>query len=907
MLLQIEVFPATEVLVPNAGSSTGTQPPPPPPSIQSIVPAMTHYINTSIPITNQSNTSSSSTNILWSMGRKQGDYLITTDRSVSREHIRLLKIETEEKNESSRNILQIETLGKLGSSLVIEETFMESPNDDADDKDGNVNQNDDSDTTVDESYLSHHRMMNKSNTTNTINIHSNNIHSNSHHRSQNQRASQQSIQDDVELSSITKHLTQQALTSIATSYTTTNKPHWNYNIRLQSIGANQTLTVAFDDNHDHDNCNNATSTTTLQCDYHHPNRMILQCGKVGTTIVITRIQLRFVASRVPMKQFLLQRQSEIEIVLGGTIQDSLLCHRNEYNNDSSISSSSSSSSDIGGNCNDCATGRTTYLISAEYHGTPKHIIAWCRNIPVVQPSFVTALMDEFRNKIFQSSHLYTQDVSPFPNQDFIQRHVSPILTKDRKHFERTANPQLWKDCTLISPLNDMDHYMSDHDHTNDNTIHVHSRNEQELDEMVQAAGAKVVTIHSLLKDDDNLLRQKEAFDDHTTSMNTIRHLLDAVFVDQPTTTFYFMLDTPLMKSQYPMAMKIFQELYGIPTLTAKEVALAITEQRNIQDQKFKLHEDQQQKQQKIALASVNLEGQQIMTTVDKTPTTKRKVAEASTEIDIVPDTRSRKQSVAPASTRSKRTRGGTATTAQPEVWLEESTVATSETAPTPIQKNSSTAAEPRGATSARRRRRAIAPNDNLPDDSILLHCHDTPPGDVVAQNVDSPLANVVDSEITNEKTTISIGGQTDGCDNGVHMTKQFVTTCTKGWLTTLHQDPTRKRVHIKRNAMLNKSEDVDDDDVEKITCSEPATTQTMKGMIVEPMHAPLHSQVHRIQPVGPNYKTFRKNTVPASTIMTVVSLQPYRASKSRIVVSSDDDAQRRQAEAQQRRADELFR
>ena len=139
------------------------------------------------------------------------------------------------------------------------------------------------------------------------------------------------------------------------------------------------------------------------------------------------------------------------------------------------------------------------------------------------------------------------------------------------------------------------------------------------------------------------------------------------------------------------------------------------------------------------------------------------------------------------------------------------------------------------------------------------------------------------------------------------MTKQFVTTCTKGWLTTLHQDPTRKRVHIKRNAMLNKSEDVDDDDVEKITCSESATTQTMKGMIVEPMHAPLHSQVHRIQPVGPNYKTFRKNTVPASTIMTVVSLQPYRASKSRIVVSSDDDAQRRQAEAQQRRADELFR
>ena len=118
------------------------------------------------------------------------------------------------------------------------------------------------------------------------------------YRSQNQRSSQQSIRNDVELSSITKHLTEQALLSVTTRETT--PPKMNYNVRLQGIASNETLTVGFYDSEN----DSSSNTTTNMCDYHHSNRIILQCGKVGTTIVITRIQLRFVASPLPRKQFL---------------------------------------------------------------------------------------------------------------------------------------------------------------------------------------------------------------------------------------------------------------------------------------------------------------------------------------------------------------------------------------------------------------------------------------------------------------------------------------------------------------------------------------------------------------------------------------------------------------------------
>jgi hypothetical protein len=897
MLLQIQVYPAID------GAQKHQ------PSIQSIEPAITHYINTSIlPIptgrnenpesttdsaTATSTNNSNTTNTLWSMGRKVGDYCVTTDRSVSREHVRLLRWDTATAKDGDdnttishesghNNLIQIESVGKLGCTLVIEDTYVDTPEetDGVKEDDGNMKGNDanddDSDTTVDESYFSKYR---------------NSRHSrNTYRSSQHQRSSQQSIQDDMDLSYITKHLTQQALESVTTRTTT---PRWKYNVQLQDLAPNDTITVGFYDNE----TDASTVTTSHTCDhYYHPNRIILQCGTSGTTIVMTRIQLRFVGSGLSTKQFLSKLQWDIATVLGGTVQESFCCPQTDLLNIQP---------------DDYVTDRT-YLISTEYHGNPKHVIAWCRNIPVVLPSFVSSLIDKFQNKVFQSSHLYTNDTSPFPSKDFVQQHASPIPKKELKHFEQTPNPLLWKTCTLLSPLNDSNQE-DDHDTNNNSTLRAHFRNEQELNEMIQAAGAQVITLQSFLKEDDIVLRKKESFEDKEESESTIRQILDGALAGHTKTISYFTLDTSLMNIQYPMARSMLQNLYYIPSLTTKEVAVAITEQKDIHDRICRFYEDQlKQKQMDVPTDESTTVEQHCDRTLDKTPVTKIKTAETS-ENDATTDKSSGKRSAVPVSTRPKRTRGAKSTTE-----ADQSNKA-SHTISTPIQHNrhhGPTAIESR-ATSTRRRRQAIAPNDvsfqslnmnnnTVSDDSIMLPSSDASPGITVAQSVELNPTNVADVETIHDDTAALIGGQTDECDDGVPVSppKKYKATNTEGWFTALKQGSTRKKVYNANIKNMTRTKTSgDDDNAEIITVSEPAATQTMKGMVVKPVN--ISSQLHIIQRAGPNYKAFRKNAVPLLSTTSVVGLQPYRSKKSRIVLV--DDAQRSQAEEQQRRADDLFR
>ena len=899
MLLQIQVYPAA---VGAAATTTGLRavtPPPPPPSA-----AVTHTINTSI-TTNFNNGNGNSTTELWSMGRKQGNFQVQSDLSVSREHIRLLlKVVAAGTNNASttpeQHLLQIQNVGKLGSSLVIEETFLDPSHENEGDIDGtNKDNDDDSDATVDELLFINSKSIGISSSSNSA-----------HHRSQHSRcySSQQSILDDVDLSFITKHLTQQ--TCALVTHTT---PRRNYNVRLQRIGPNDSLTVGFyddDDNDDDENNNNKNNG----CDYHHPNRIIVQCGTCGTTIVISRIHFKFVASKVPMKKVLRDMKDDIAKVLGGTVQDTL--YRTRYDNHHHHHNNNDNT--------DVGEADRTFLISAEYHANPKHITAWCRNIPIVRPSFVSSLMDQYRNKCFpSSSHLCTTN-DVLPSADFIQQHRLPTTKMHFKFFQQKPNREILKHCTLISPLTDADYVVDDDDDDhadNSNVENIHIQNEKELKEMMKAAGANVITIQSLLKEDDNLFRQAETSDCTVAATSTIRHLLDNAFVDHPTTMSYFTLDTPVMKSQYPTALKILQNMYGIPTLTIKEVALAITEQKGIRERICSFYVSQQQ-QQKVLQVSGS-EDPNSTSNMDQTPSIETDAIEAVPVIDVTPVTRStRSQRKAPVTTntRSKRTRAETLTV-QHDV-PDSTGVATSSATATPPPKrqnqNESNAAEESRATSTRRRRRAIAPNDesfqsleaynSVPDESFTLTNHDSPIGGDEEQNSDSPRIKVVNSETPNDEAVVSTGGRSDGCDNERPLKKHQVITNTDGWFTALQQGPLRKSIYrekLKSAVQLDKSSDGDDDDSMKMTCSEPAMTQTLKGMIVEQNMVP--NQLPAMHQSGPNYKAFRKNMIPLPTIMTVVNLQPYHATKSRIVLSIDDDAQRSQIEAQQRRADELFR
>jgi hypothetical protein len=913
MLLQIQIFPAIES---TSSYTTTAQQGIQVPAQQSIVPAVTRYINTGYPFTTTSTTTDTTTaaatkasknddtqQLIWSMGRKQGNYHITTDRSVSREHLKLFNMvsttgitttttaqETDTTTKKKKDCcIRIQNVGKLLSSLVIEEIITDEPTTDSTDprhqEDDDI-KDDSSDTTVDESHISRHQNINR----NCSKYHA-------PHTSQHQRSSQQSIQDDVDLSTITKHLTQRALSNTVGS-------NRHYSVRLQSMGVDETIAIGFSDTTGTDGSNPKCLATKQYGDddsydwYSHPKRIIIQCGKLGTTLVLRRVSLRFVASRLPMKQFLSDTQWNIEHTLGGTVQESFDVPTDVVTTNNNYTKGYQSKDDA----EDDSNTNPTYLISSEYHGSPKHLIAWCRNIPIVRPTFVTTLIQQYQQHYFASSPIFASSLgdnsndetsSPIPSIHMIKDHKL-TAPKEYQFFEHVPDPYLWQNCTLLSPLQSIvdaiDHVTSNTTTTDATT---HDRNEKELNELVQAAGAKVILIQSLLEDDtnrdDNRIDQQSKLDEAA-----LRRLFNVALVHHPTSVSYFMLDTTLLKNQYPVVVKLLQEQHGVPIFTPKEIAVAITQQSDLRDRIGTFHHLQLSsgKQKHSQKEGGNDEAS------SKAAHDSNAMEQPNTTDDAIADT-------PPVRTRSKRlAKKGTTTTTT-----------------TPVQENRTLSKNNRSTlqTSARRRRQAIAPNDDEykvwngiakestgDDDSFPMNTHDSP--------LATEALDVTDMN-TDDATAVAAPGQSsrnlEDVDPSPITTSKRKPVSTEGWLTALKQGPQRQRIYdekVQIHAKLCQSEDAAKDGT-NVICVIPALTQLVKGLVSKP-----HQEMQQVQNyrsisgrAGSDYKAFRKNSVPLTLKRTVVNLQPCHVTKTRNTSLDDNDVQRRQVEAQQRRADELFR
>ena len=436
MWVKIEVYPALEEA--NGGNA-----------VQALEPAVTHYIRTA--------SSADDGLLLWSIGRKQGQYLATKDRSVSREHLRIYAAATSDQ-------IVVRNLGKLGSYFVQEEKVI--PKDHLHPKKDGDNDDDSSVTTVDE---------------------------------EDPVLTQSSPAVDVPLSRVAKH--------IATPQTKQ---------RLQIINLDESITLPFFTSHE-------LTSGSLEGDssgsLSPSSRWVLQCGKLGTTIVLSRIDICFVASCTKAKNALRSK------------------HKALTNTGARYAETFSSEK--------CCKN---YLLTDSYGVKSKHIMAWCLRATVVPVSFLDT---------FLSYHANSMDPlqAPWPPENIV-----PTLSPPSHWSPVPPDPHLWKDGTLLS----FQEIPS-------------SAPDAEVVELVVAAGAQRILLHSI---DDMAPLFLTPMD---LTIDDTRRIVHTFWADHKKKHPYsFVLDTNFSKSQYRMVAQVFDEI-GIPSLTGKIIGNAVTQQQKLED------------------------------------------------------------------------------------------------------------------------------------------------------------------------------------------------------------------------------------------------------------------------------------------------------------------------------------
>lgn len=138
-----------------------------------------------------------------------------------------------------------------------------------------------------------------------------------------------------------------------------------------------------------------------------PQRAVVQCGKLGTTIVVTRHHIRLTPTSQVKKQL-------------AALPDLYA---------------------IGAKVVSPATkGPYHYFVTEQYNASQSQLTAWSLGVPFVNMSFVQALLD--RSSV---TNPLPQTTDHLPESD------------DKDFWNSPANPRLWETCTLLST------HMSGHD------------------------------------------------------------------------------------------------------------------------------------------------------------------------------------------------------------------------------------------------------------------------------------------------------------------------------------------------------------------------------------------------------------------------------------------------------------
>jgi hypothetical protein len=428
MLLRIQVYPASNIDGSNELAARET------PSFAAA--ATTHFASLSTSL------SSENPGQIWSLGRKEGCCTIA-DKSVSREHVVLSvassnpsflvdndKVRPKAAAQPCNTPDQVEAcgaakdqmcvvlrnIGKLGSYLVLgEDTTVKSDSVRA----INAKDDDDSDTADEEEIV----------------------------KSQQSQAAAAAVLD-VAISEIAKHLvlTQQGYGSV----------------RLKMIGADETIVL--------DALSERDESLSQR-----PRHVVVQCGKLGTTIALQRVQFRLVVSSDAKKA--VAALEPFFYAVGCSIEENLLTDQDD--DDSELFKEDETLEQV-------LSKRTwiTLLVTELCAAKPKHLTAWSRGIPIVTPLFVEALC-----------HGRKSPADPLP-------HVKQYTPKydQRDFWTKRANPKLWSGCTFLSLKND------------------------EYESLVRAAGARVVRLYVAIAGDKISVMNEETIQntiDSTTSLSPL--------------------------------------------------------------------------------------------------------------------------------------------------------------------------------------------------------------------------------------------------------------------------------------------------------------------------------------------------------------------------------------------------
>jgi hypothetical protein len=697
----------------------------------SLEPTATHFIRTT-------RTTSGAEECLWSIGRKAGQYHATKDRSVSKEHLRLFAA-------SDDNQVVVQNMGKLGSYLVRTDPLikeMSHAKTNRDDDDSSV-------TTVDED---------------------------------DPVLTQRSLTLDVAVSQVAQHFA---------------APQTKQ--RLQPINLEESLTLPFVSPYpEHSTSQNpgnheegGEAAISPPSSLPPCARWILQCGKMGTTLVVTRIDICFVASGNKAKNAL-RSMHEALTAVGARTAETFSASEHAKN----------------------------YLLTDVFGAKPKHILAWARHATVVPAAFLDTFL------AYAGSVAPLQ--APWPPEDTV-----PVLAPPPHWSPGPPDPHLWKDGTLVSLL----------------PANVPSAApDAEMEELVLAAGARKIPLHSLKELEP--LWQKAAREED------IRRLLETFWAEfQQKHPLSFLLNSTHVKAQCPLLVKVLEEL-GVSFVTSKAIAQAVTQQQNLGTLLPAPHATLAKAPvaTKPAVSSLPAQTRHSSQRSCRKPPPAKVATLAEEDEDVIVES--------PVNM---------ALDLDTDPFVDE----------VKSKDDENDADGNMGVDTS-----SVANNMDYSrtlDDSVSeVHAEET-------TRLGAPLMDeTVDARPKKRSTSGSLARPSQ-------LPRQ---TTPDGWMKALPQGQSRKKF-CRRPDLATRG------DGEETVVYEPAITQTVKGLIASHVgtsmsrHAPSTSTM-------PNFKAFRKNVVPP-VLSVGITLQYDRSSNSKTLYHGDLDKQREQMEAQQRRADELFR
>ena len=240
-------------------------------------------------------------------------------------------------------------------------------------------------------------------------------------------------------------------------------------------------------------------------------RVILQCGKLGSTIVLTRHAIQVVRSSTA----------------AATAAWKAAAHQ--------IGLASASTTNL--------TPDTNLLLTTTRNTSTKQLVAWCRQVPAVQPTYYQALLQR------------ASPVEPLWGQ------LDEYAPKDdgNTFWKTVPNPHLWSSFCLITP-------------TDDDKKKKKTAGDAELELLMESAGATAIPVSAEESEDSEafvatLLPERiavAAAKSNQTQTKTVHHCL-------------------ALASRSKLSKQLLAALPQLPTVSATVLARAVTQQRLLQD------------------------------------------------------------------------------------------------------------------------------------------------------------------------------------------------------------------------------------------------------------------------------------------------------------------------------------